>query len=173
MRNTKQVVAGLGEIGTPMSTLLSKADHVVGYDIQEKLMDKKNFLKYHNLPTSFLHVCIPFTKNFVSNVISLNRKFEPKCIVIHSTVSPGTTKKIQSLVRIPVIYSATRGVHKRMLSDLKRYLKFYAVSPDVPNAEWASDTYANLLKKCNVKTKRMSKPITLELAKIIVDTSYY
>jgi len=29
------------------------------------------------------------------------------------------------------------------------------------------------LKKCGVKTKRMSGPITLELAKILVDTSYY
>jgi hypothetical protein len=29
------------------------------------------------------------------------------------------------------------------------------------------------MKKCNVKTKQMSSPITLELAKIVVDTTYY
>ncbi len=29
------------------------------------------------------------------------------------------------------------------------------------------------MKKCEVKTKRISSPITLELAKIVVDTSYY
>ena len=29
------------------------------------------------------------------------------------------------------------------------------------------------MKKCDIKTKRMSNPETLELAKIVVDTSYY
>jgi len=33
--------------------------------------------------------------------------------------------------------------------------------------------YSKLMKKCHVKTKKMSDPITLELAKIICDTSYY
>ena len=31
----------------------------------------------------------------------------------------------------------------------------------------------NKLKKCGVKTKQMSQPITLELAKVVCDTSYY
>ena len=60
-----------------------------------------------------------------------------------------------------------------MLSDLKRYVKFYAVEPTAPRSKWASITYSRLLKKCGMKTKQMSKPITLELAKIVVDTSYY
>ena len=60
-----------------------------------------------------------------------------------------------------------------MLHDMKRYVKFYAVDPTAPKAKWASTTYSNLLKKCGVKTKQMSGPLTLELAKIVVDTSYY
>ena len=33
--------------------------------------------------------------------------------------------------------------------------------------------YSELLKKCGMKTKKMSSPVTLELGKIICDTSYY
>ena len=29
------------------------------------------------------------------------------------------------------------------------------------------------MKKCGIKTKQMSQPITLELAKVVCDTSYY
>jgi len=169
----KDVVAGLGEIGSPILQLISKAVPVVGYDINEKLMDIKKFKKYEKLETRFLHVCIPFTKNFVSNIISLYKKFVPNGIVIHSTISPDTTTKLQSKLPIPIIYSATRGVHKRMLYDLKRYTKFYAVEPSALRANWAASSYEELMKKCGVKTKRMSKPIALELAKIVVDTSYY
>lgn len=169
----KVVVAGLGEIGSPMLQLISKAVPTVGYDIDKKLMDQKKFDKYSKLETSFLHICIPFTDKFIKNVISLYEKFKPEIIVIHSTISPGTTKSLQSMISIPVIYSATRGVHKRMLSDLKKYVKFYSVESTVLSADWASEEYEKLLKKCSVKVKKMTSPLTLELAKIVVDTSYY
>jgi hypothetical protein len=169
----KDVVAGLGEIGSPILQLISKAVPTVGYDINPNLIDKKKFAKYENLETSFLHVCIPFTDKFVENVTSLSKKFSPECIVIHSTISPGTTNTLQHFLSIPVIYSATRGIHKRMLYDLKRYTKFYAMESNAPRKAWASSEYAKLMKKAGVKTKQMSSPITLELAKIIVDTSYY
>ena len=169
----KQVVAGLGEIGFPIFQLISNTTIVVGYDINEKLIDKKSLNKYEHLETSFLHICIPFTSNFIKNVKNLYEKFKPEIVVIHSTVSPYTTQKTQQSLPIPVIYSATRGVHKRMLYDLKRYTKFYGLEPNASRASWASVEYAKLMKKCGVKTKRMSNSLTLELAKIIVDTSYY
>ena len=169
----KDVVAGLGEIGYPILLLVSKSFKVVGYDVNSKLMDATQFKKYVKMPTRFLHVCIPFTNNFNKNVISLYEKFMPESIVIHSTISPGTTKKIQSSIKIPVMYSATRGVHKRMLYDLQRYVKFYAVESNAPRSKWASSEYSKLMKNCGVKTKRMTNPLTLELAKIVVDTSYY
>jgi hypothetical protein len=64
-------------------------------------------------------------------------------------------------------------VHKRMLHDLKRYTKFFAIRSDAPGKKWASSEYAKLMKKSGVKIKQMSSPLTLELAKIVVDTSYY
>ncbi|HSD05094.1 MAG TPA: GDP-mannose dehydrogenase [Nitrosopumilaceae archaeon] len=169
----KDLVAGLGEIGAPMLKLISKKFTAVGYDINPKLMNKKQFDKHTDLDTCFLHICIPFTKKFIPNVLSLYRKFKPEGIVIHSTISPGTTHLIQSKLPAPIIYSATRGVHKRMLYDLKRYTKFYAIEPSAPRANWASSEYSKLMKKCGVKTKKMSNPLTLELAKIVCDTSYY
>jgi len=71
-----------------------------------------------------------------------------------------------------LIYSATRGVHKRMLKDIKRYTKFFAISKNAPKRQWAIKTYSRKMKNLGVKTKQMSKPETLELAKILCDTSY-
>ena len=174
MKSVKNVVAGLGEIGFPILKLLSKSQIVVGYDINPKLMNQKEFDKHKHLDTVFLHVCIPFSNKFQSNVKNLYRKFSPDCIVIHSTVSPYTTKKLQSsLKNIPIIFSATRGVHKRMLRDLRRYTKFFAIGKDAPDAKLISTKFTRLMKECGVKTKKISDPLTLELAKIVVDTSYY
>lgn len=169
----KNVIAGLGEIGHPIFKLISKSNPAIGFDINPKLMNKKLIRKYESMPTSFLHICIPFTKKFIPNIASLFKKFQPKGIVIHSTVSPYTTKKLQDHLPIPIIYSPTRGVHKRMINDLKRYTKFFAIEPNSPKARGASSSYSKLMKSCGIKTKKMSNPITLELAKILVDTSYY
>ena len=168
----KDVVAGIGEIGKPILKLLSKQNITVGFDLNPDLMDQRKFKRYKNLQTSFLHITIPVTGKFINNVLKLDKKFQPECIVIHSTIKPGTTKKLQEKLSIPVIYSATRGIHKRMIYDLKRYTKFFVISENAPRSKWASSRFVKLMKRCGIKTKKMSKPETLELAKIICDTSY-
>jgi len=168
----KDVVAGLGEIGLPILKILSKKEKIVGYDIDKKLMNEKKFLQLNEFPTSFLHIAIPVTTKFDSNVIQLYKKFKPDCIVIHSTVPPGTTERLQKRLAAPIIYSATRGVHKRMIRDLKRYTKFFAISKLAPKKQWAAKTFSKKMLNSGIKTKQMSKPETLELAKILCDTSY-
>ena len=170
---TKQVVCGLGEIGNPIYKILNSANPTQAFDIDTKLLPKHNS-KLDEYETQFLHICIPFNSKFIKNTQELKKKFSPQGIIIHSTISPGTTKKIQEKIKdIPILYSATRGVHKRMSSDLKKYTKFFAIDKNAPKAKWASSRYVTIMKKSGVKTKQMSKPITLELAKIVVDTSYY
>ena len=171
--NCKDVVTGLGEIGKPIYQLISQKFPTEGYDINKKVLLKKKIKKFENFSTRFIHICIPFSKNFIIHVNSLYKKFNPESIVIHSTVAPNTTKKIQKKLSIPIIYSPIRGVHKRMLHDLKRYTKFYSIEKNAPRRTWASNSYSKLMKSCGIKTLTMSNPVTLELAKIIVDTSYY
>ena len=172
-RMKKDVVAGLGEIGKPILKILTRNSIIVGFDLNHDLMNEKKFEKYKNYKTSFLHVAIPVSDKFISNVLNLYKTFKPECIVIHSTIIPGTTEKLQQKLPIPIIYSATRGVHKRMEYDLKRYTKFFVISTSAPRSKWASSQYAKMMKQAGVKTKKMSKPETLELAKIICDTSYF
>lgn len=173
----KNIVAGLGEIGTPILRLISGSSNAsspsVGYDIDPALMNARKFSQLEGVPTMFLHVCIPFNAGFSSNVASLYKKFLPEIIVVHSTVSPYTTKKLQKRVPCPVIYSAVRGVHRQMLFDLKRHTKFYAIERGAPRSKWAVSQYASVLRRCGVRSKMMRDPITLELAKIVVDTTYY
>lgn len=165
-------MVGLGEIGKPILQLVSKASLTVGYDMNPKLVNKKKIDKYENSKTRFMHICIPYTDKFLNNVVELYTKFQPSIIVIHSTIKTNTTKILQSKLPIPVIYSATRGVHKRMLYDLRRYTKFFAIESTAPKMKWASSEYSKLMKSSGVKVKQMSTPTTLELGKILCDTSY-
>lgn len=153
--------------------LLSRSMNTNGYDIDKKLINRKISLNFADHTIEFLHICIPYSNNFIKTIRNYVKKFHPHAIVIHSTIPPYTTEKLQRKLSIPVIYSATRGVHKRMLKDLKRYTKFYSLYDWSPNSNWARKTFEKRMKNAYVKTKKISNPLTLELAKIIVDTSYY
>ena len=167
----KSIVVGLGEVGSPMHKLLSKKTITIGYDVDQKLMNQKKFKRYENYKTLFLHICIPFSKKFMPNVQRLIKKFEPEIVVIHSTISPNTTTTLQSKLKIPVLYSPTRGVHKRMLYDLKRYTKFFTIPSNAPKKKFAVNEFIKIMKQAGIKTKKISKPETLELEKIF--PSYY
>lgn len=169
----KDLVVGLGEIGVPILKVVSKAFQTTGYDINQKLMKQKEYNELIKNQTIFAHICIPFTNKFVDSVLRIVQIHNPLAIIIHSTISPRTTETIQKLLDIPVIYSATRGVHKRMVKDLKRYTKFYSVYEWAPKSKWAAKQFEIRMRDCGIKTKKMSNPLTLELAKIVVDTSYY
>ncbi len=169
----KDVVCGLGEIGTPILKLVSRGIATVGYDVNPRLTNPQKLLKLKSVPTELLHICIPYNEKFEGNVVDLISKFKPAAVVMHSTIRPHTTEKLQKRLQIPVIYSATRGVHKRMITDLKRYVKFYSVYKWAPKSGWVKKVYENRMEKAGIKTKTMSNPLTLELAKIVVDTSYY
>ncbi len=171
--NYHDLVIGLGEIGLPILKILQKSSRTTGFDLDQKKMSLKQYEASKNDPISLIHFCIPYTEKFENIVIKTVKERKPRGIVIHSTIKPYTTERIQKALDVPAIYSATRGVHKRMIKDLKRYTKFYSVYDWAPNAEWASRTYSRQMKKAGVKTTRMSTPLTLELAKILVDTSYY
>ena len=75
----KNIVCGLGEIGSPIYRLLSK-NHVVtvGYDLDKSLMNQKEFDKYQSHETEFIHICIPFSKNFVKlwGLLQFNSGFQ-------------------------------------------------------------------------------------------------
>ena len=70
----KDVVAGLGEIGSAILKLLSKKQVTVGYDLDKKLVDESKLKKYQDTTTSFLHIAIPVTPKFDSNLQITSKK---------------------------------------------------------------------------------------------------
>jgi len=62
----KDIVAGLGEIGSPILKLFSKKQTVVGYDLDKRLVNETKLKKLQDMQTSFLHIAIPVTSKFDS-----------------------------------------------------------------------------------------------------------
>lgn len=110
----RQLVIGLGEIGTPLRSL-------IGCDGFDTNGDLSSLGRSHISGHDVLHVCIPWSDDFVSTVSRYATQQNSDClIVVHSTVPIGTTEKIRNAVHSPV-----QGRHATMAEDLKRYEKWF------------------------------------------------
>ena len=164
------IVLGMGEVGeTLFDLLVERGIDCIGIDLDNSKC--KNYSENSKIENpEYLHVCLPgeltqfveITSNWISKIDGV------KVVLIHSTIKPGTTKNIQEKSKIPVLFSPVRGVHKRFLDDIKKYTKFISSDDKQVDSKIKLD-----MEKRFEKIDWMSSTKTAELAKILVDTTYY
>ena len=164
------IILGMGEVGeTLFDLLVDRKFDCIGIDLDDSKC--KNYTENEIIENpQYLHVCLPGElEKFTDIVIEwINKIKNIQVVVIHSTVKPGTTKSIQERSSIPILFSPVRGVHRRFLDDIKKYTKFISFDGTKINSKIKKD-----LENRFEKVDWMSTTKTAELAKILVDTTYY
>jgi UDP-glucose 6-dehydrogenase len=154
------LVIGMGEVGGALAAVLERSEPVLRHDLQP--IDFRG-------PIGVMHLCFPFKSplQFNQTALSYIERFKPGLAIVHSTVLPGTTRAIATASHSVVAYSPVRGKHVHMKQDLLRYAKFIA-APDEATTVKAEDYF----HRAGMKTRRMNRVETLELAKL-AETSYF
>ena len=164
------IILGMGEVGeTLFDLLVDRKFDCVGIDLDNTKCKKYSENEVIRNP-EYLHVCLPGElTGFTDIVLNWIHKIKNvQVVIIHSTVKPGTTKSIQEKSSIPILFSPVRGVHRRFLDDIKKYTKFISFDDTDIDSKIKKD-----LENRFEKIDWMSTTKTAELAKILVDTTYY
>jgi UDP-N-acetyl-D-mannosaminuronate dehydrogenase len=152
-------VIGMGEIGKPLLDLISTKYKVRGIDIDTRV-EEKTF--------DIIHICYPFKgDDFIDTTVAYIKKYTPRLVIINSTVTVGTTRRIHAAVKIPIVNSPVRGKHVKMSQDMLHYTKFIGGIDEA-----AGKKAAEHFKKIGMKTKVFQSPETTELAKL-TETTYF
>lgn len=114
-----------------------------------------------------LHVCIPHNDKFIEIVEKEISQIGPKITIIHSTVAPGTTKKLAEKFSGRVVHSPVRGVHPNLYKGIKTFVKY--IGADDKKAGVMAKKH---LESLGIKTKLLTSSSATELGKIL-DTTYY
>jgi UDP-N-acetyl-D-mannosaminuronate dehydrogenase len=164
------VILGMGEVGqTLFDLLVDRKFDCVGIDLDNSKCKKYSENEVIKNP-EYLHVCLPGELTGFTDIVLdwIDKIKNIQVVIIHSTVKPGTTKIIQEKLTIPILFSPVRGVHKRFLNDIKKYTKFISFDGIEIDPKIKTD-----LENRFEKIEWMSTTKTAELAKILVDTTYY
>lgn len=117
-----------------------------------------------------LHVCIPFSADFIEDVSNMVKEYCAKGLtIIHSTVPVGTTQRVAERLEAGanICHSPVRGVHPNLAVGVKTFTKY--IGADHPSVGIAAMEH---LKSVGIPALLVRNSKTTELAKLL-DTTYY
>jgi len=104
---TKNLIIGLGEVGGSLEKILK----CPGIDNSAS-----------NIPQAdIIHICFPFSEDFVKQVKYYKNATQAEIVVIHSTVPVGTTSDCGEFA----VHSPIRGKHPNLEDGIKNFVKFF------------------------------------------------
>ena len=161
MTSESVLVIGLGEVGRPLYKIFSENfASVYGYDSDES----KTVHELGVIPKSieFMHIAYPYIDGrFIDSTIKYIASFNPRLVIIHSTIPPGTTRLIQSKVDSIVAYSPVRGKHPNLYEHLRFWTKWVSAA-----SRAGIELARRHLEEAGFKVRVARDPESLELAKL-------
>lgn len=153
-------ILGFGEIGKAIHELYLKKPPNAMF-----AMGKVHSLSIKDLDIDdgiqdcdYLHVCIPYSDNFVDQICECIEKETPKNVIIHSTVQVGTTRKImEKSGLINICHAPVRGVHPNLREGLRTfpmYIGFDENRHDTEATKSSKTVVSRFVKKAIAKVKR-------------------
>jgi hypothetical protein len=152
MVHLKHLVVGYGEVGQSLGKVLHKRgknDIFVedpkfhfGYSGEEEI--------------NFIHICIPYTKDFYKVVEKY--KFWNVPIIVHSSVPVGTCDSLG------VVHSPICGVHPHLAEGIRTFVKYFGGK----DAKKAAKIFSDL----GIKTHVFKEARTTEAMKLFSTTQY-
>ena len=164
-------ILGFGEVGKSIEELYLTAPFAFDESVSVKDLDL--YVDDGIKDCNYLHVCIPYSDDFVDQVCECIEKETPKNVIIHSTVQVGTTRKIvEQSGLINICHAPVRGVHPDLYEGLKTFPMYIGYDETQHATKDFIGALLFLLGSIGVTAKVVNKPETSELAKI-ASTSYY
>ena len=159
----KQVIGimGFGEIGQSVAGLYPKSKYqILSKDLKDDYLSEEKI--------DVLHIAIPYSEDFIKDVLKQIKINLPELVIIESTVDVGVTSKINSKLKEKiVVHSPVRGMHPNLTKSLKCFVKY--IGADNKNV---GDRVVKHYKSIGVKAELFLPSESTELNKIL-STSYY
>ncbi len=162
------LVIGLGEVGMSIYEIVEESGLYDVFGLDQKIDLRQNIPE----KVDIMHICIPCSnvEVFVNAVVEYALKFQPRLLIIDSTVPPKTTEAISKRCNCMMVHSPVFGTHtsrEKMKSEMKFYGKLVGgVTPE--STINASDHF----NKIGIPTRVNKSPLETEITKLYCTTYY-
>lgn len=147
------LIIGYGEIGKAVDALVG-----AGY-VQDPAQGR---LAYTSVEYDVMHVCVPYSDDFIETVAGYSNTFTPKHVIIWSTVPIGTTTQIPLAVHSPV-----EGKHPALAESIEMMERWIGYNDKI-EGQW----FKNYFRDLGLKVKLVENSDFTEALKLLSTTEY-
>lgn len=145
------LVVGYGEIGRAVGKVIGEHHHL-------DLNDTKMFA------VDVMHICFPYSDDFVDEVKKYIHDYSPKHVAIWSTVPIGTTR---SLDLDYVVHTPVEGRHPKLADSIRKMRRWIGYT----NPKTAT-FFKNMFADLGIHSKTVASPDFTEALKLLSTTEY-
>lgn len=143
------LILGSGEVGNSLKEVL-ETQYIVRIGNEHRQPEDEKF--------EIMHICFPYSDKFCDEVERYKKKYNPKYVVIHSTVPVGTS------IRLGAIHHPVVGMHPNLAKSFLTFTQFLS-------GKQASDV-ADYFRRAGMKIYLLDDQDVTELGKISQTTFY-
>lgn len=151
MKHLTDLIVGMGEIGTAISGVFPEAETI---DKQPKEVGKY---------VRVMHICFPYSTNFVNIVRAYIKEYTPDHVVIYSTVPIGTCEKIGPMIA----HSPVEGRHPDLELSVRTMERW--IGTDDPDT---GRFFTSLFREQGIKTRVVGSSKYTEALKLLSTAEY-
>lgn len=148
-----QIVIGYGEIGKAVAAVIGETH------IEDRELNRSNSLVKN---VEIMHICFPYSEMFVREVDKYSRVYDPKHIIIYSTVPIGTTQIIMKAVHSPI-----EGKHPDLEMSIRQMERWIGY-----NDKEEGFFFSNYFTALGLRTKLVENTDFTEALKLLSTTEY-
>ena len=157
-------ILGYGEIGKSIARFYQNKKRF------NLLVKDRKIDEFSEQKLDILNIAIPCfgEKQFIEAVASVIKKNKPKLVIIHSTVAPGTTRKLIRKTKVKIVHSPVRGVHPKLYEGIKTFVKFIGAE-SIKTGQLARKHFQSI----GIKNVKILIPAAATELNKLIDTTYY
>jgi hypothetical protein len=157
-------ILGYGEIGKSIARFYQSKKRF------NLLVKDRKIDEFSEQKLDILNIAIPYfgERQFIDVVASVIKKNKPKLVIIHSTVVPGTTKKLIRKTKAKIVHSPVRGVHPKLYEGIKTFIKFIGAG-NTKTGQLAKKHFQSI----GIKNVKILIPAAATELNKLIDTTYY
>lgn len=155
--DSRHLIIGYGEVGQALHKFFNDAG-VIDNGLAQHGRGRSFRKVMPDFDPDVMHICFPYSDNFITDVKNYQEEYKPKYTVIHSTVPVGTSTALSATS------SPIRGLHPNLESGIKTFVKFLAGSQ-------ASEV-ADYFRRVGIRVCLFDRQENAEALKLF-DTEYY
>lgn len=117
----KRIVVGYrGEIGRAIFKIFDAT-----FGLELKTPPNLASMIDDDLDRIVMHICIPYTDEFMDTVINYAKEYKPSIIIVHTTCAIGTTRLLNdNLPNVSVVHASVNCRHPNTETDIRKYDMF-------------------------------------------------